>query len=245
MRDARRALRASTARAASIETSNELFNEVLCRSVADLYMLMTDTPYGTIPYAGIPWFSTPFGRDAIITALEMLWIDPSIAKGVLRFLAATQATEIATGRGSRTRKDLARDALGRDGAPRRGSVRLLLRLRRQHAAVRPARRASTSSAPATWLPFPSCGRTSRRRFNGSTATATGTATDFVEYQQAGETGLANQGWKDSADSVFHADGSDAEGPIALCEVQGYVYAAKRLAARIAAAAGRAERADRA
>ena len=96
----------------------------------------------------------------------------------------------------------------------------------------------------TWRPFPSCGRTSRRRSSGSTPTATGTATDSLEYQ-GGETGLTNQGWKDSGDSVFHADGSNAEGPIALCEVQGYVYAAKRLAATIAAANGRAKHADRA
>jgi glycogen debranching enzyme len=64
---------------------------------------------------------------------------------------------------------------------------------------------------------------------------------FVEYQ-GGETGLTNQGWKDSADSIFHADGSSPEGSIALCEVQGYVYAAKRLGAKMAAANGLTKRA---
>src|SRR6202167_3053352 len=72
----RREMRQSATGAASIETSNDIFNEVLCQSMADLNMLMTDTPQGRYPYAGIPWYSTTFGRDGIITALQMLWIDP-------------------------------------------------------------------------------------------------------------------------------------------------------------------------
>ena len=71
-----------------------------------------------------------------------------------------------------------------------------------------------------------CGRTSRPRSPGSIATATCDGDGFVEYARATDRGLQNQGWKDSHDSVFHADGTLAEGPIALCEVQGYVYAAK-------------------
>ena len=90
LRAAHRERRAATSGMTTIETSNELFNEILCRSAADLAMLTTDTPQGRYPYAGIPWYSTTFGRDGLITALQML--NPSVACGVLARLAAHQAT---------------------------------------------------------------------------------------------------------------------------------------------------------
>src|SRR5215468_2059577 len=90
----RREMRSCTAGTTSIETSNNIFNEVLCQAMADLNMLMTDTPQGRYPYAGIPWYSTTFGRDGLITALQMLWIDPRVACGVLKRLAAHQAKAV-------------------------------------------------------------------------------------------------------------------------------------------------------
>src|ERR1700691_3203636 len=90
-RAARRSMRAATRDRTSVQTSNEQFNEMLCQSAADLAMLMTDTPQGSYPYAGIPWYSTTFGRDGLITALQMLWWSPDVARGVLRRLAAYQA----------------------------------------------------------------------------------------------------------------------------------------------------------
>src|SRR2546428_6457765 len=89
---ARRTLAAAREAAPLIETSNAVFNSVLERSGADLAMLMTETPHGAYPYAGVPWFSTAFGRDGILTAIEMLWVEPAVARGVLRFLAAHQGS---------------------------------------------------------------------------------------------------------------------------------------------------------
>jgi glycogen debranching enzyme len=87
------------ARDCRIRTSSKQFNEWLARSSSDLHMMFTATPFGFYPYAGVPWFSTPFGRDGI-TALEYLWVNPEIARGVLGYLAAFQAKQ----------RDPARDA---------------------------------------------------------------------------------------------------------------------------------------
>ena len=127
-------------RAASVSSSNEVFNESVRRSVSDLYMLVTETEHGPYPYAGIPWFSTYFGRDALITALQTLWLDPQIARGVLRHLAATQATEVDAAADAEPGKILHEMRFGEMAELQGGALRLLLRQRRLDAALRHPRR---------------------------------------------------------------------------------------------------------
>jgi glycogen debranching enzyme len=237
----RREMRRSAAGCASVETSNNIFNEVLCQSMADLNMLMTDTPQGRYPYAGIPWYSTTFGRDGIITALQMLWIDPRIALGVLKRLAFYQA---------KTVDPLADAEPGKILHEMRGGEMADL------GEVPFAR--YYGSVDATPLFVLLAGLYVERTGDDETLAELWPAIEaalgwidgagdpdrdgFVEYQRASEQGLANQGWKDSYDAIFHADGSLAEGYIALAEVQGYVFAGKQLAARCALRLGKADQA---
>src|SRR6266704_2076578 len=92
-----RAMLEKETKSCAIYTSNEQYNDWVNRSFADLEMMITATPFGMYPYAGVPWFSTVFGRDGIITALQYLWANPRLARGVLNYLAANQATEILPG----------------------------------------------------------------------------------------------------------------------------------------------------
>ncbi len=241
-RTARRSFRARGGRAAAVATSHEIFKEVLCRAVSDLYMLETDTPHGPYPYAGIPWFSTAFGRDGLITALETLWLDPEIARGVLAFLAATQAREPDPARDAEPGKilhEIRFGELARLGevpfARYYGSIDstpLFVLL----AAEYHRRTGDDATLRALWPHLEAA-------LSWIDEWGDRDGDGFVEYARARESGLANQGWKDSGDSVFHADGRLAEGPIALCEVQGYVYAAKRAAADLARRLGHEARAQ--
>ena len=238
----RREMRRSTAGATSIETSNNIFNEVLCQSMADLNMLMTDTPQGRYPYAGIPWYSTTFGRDGIITALQMLWIDPQVARGVLRRLAFYQAKTVDAFADAEPGKILHEMRGGEMAALREvpfaryyGSVDstpLFVLL----AGLYVERTGDEQTLAELW---PSI-QAALRWIDGA---GDPDRDGFVEYRRASEQGLANQGWKDSYDAIFHADGRLAEGYIALAEVQGYVFAAKRLAARCAARLGNTRQAQ--
>jgi glycogen debranching enzyme len=229
---ARRELRAATEEDTTVESSNELFNEIVCRSAADLSMLMTDTPQGRYPYAGIPWYSTTFGRDGLITALQMLWWNPSVARGVLRRLAAYQAKVTDPKSDAEPGKIL--------HEMRSGEMAVL------HEVPFGLYYGSVDATPLFVL---LAGAYVERTGDQETLAELWPAIEaalgwidgpgdpdgdgFVEYRRATEQGLANQGWKDSYDAIFHADGRLAEGHIALAEVQGYVFAAKRLAARCA------------
>lgn len=239
---AKRAVRRIGSTSSAISSSNEVFNQFVCRSVSDLHMLVSETRHGLYPYAGIPWFSTAFGRDGIVVALQTLWANPDIARGVLCYLAMTQAKE---------------DDPASDAEP----GKILHETRKCEMALTgevPFRQ-YYGSIDATPLFIILAGRYFQRTGDAETIRAIwpnilaaldwidgrgDTDKDgFLEYQARTEKGLSNQGWKDSADSIMHADGTLAKGPIALCEVQAYVHRAKHLAALLAHALGEGDRAE--
>ncbi len=236
----------AAARRVRVATSDRGFDRWLERSAADLRMLETATPHGPYPYAGVPWFSTMFGRDAILTALACLWLDPAPARAVLLSLAETQATahdprhHAEPGRILHERRDGEMAALGEipygltyasaDATP------LFLML----AAETWRRTADRPLMQALWPHL-------ERALEWIDRWGDRDGDGFVEYGHPGpqteadrdwKQGLANQGWKDSEDAVMHADGGFADGPIALVEVQAYVYAGKLGAADVAESLGR-------
>lgn len=236
VQDAAAAFHRARADDPDILASNEQFNDWLNRSVADLHMMRTNTPHGPYPYAGVPWFSTPFGRDGIITALSCLSFYPDLAQGVLTFLAAHQA-ELENAENDAEPGKILHEA-------RAGEMAALGEVPFRHyygtidatplfvmlAGAYFERTGDTAFAQAIW-PNVQRALTWIDQFGDLDGDG------FVEYARRSKHGLTNQGWKDSVDSVFHADGTLAEAPIALCEVQGYVYAAKVAAGKLAAALG--------
>ena len=225
----------------SVQTSNDQFNAWWRRSAADIRMMTVGNPETNYPDAGVPWFSTPFGRDGIITALECLWLNPRIAQGVLRHLANTQAQEVNRETDAEPGKIMHEE--------RRGEMAALgeIPFRRYYGSVDSTplfvllagayyrRTGDLDFIRAIW-------RNIEKAIEWMNVYGDSDHDGFVEYARYSSKGLVQQGWKDSGDSIFHADGSLAEAPIALCEVQAYVYNAKRSGAMLAAALGLKEQA---
>ena len=223
-----------------VGASESRFDAWLRRSESDLHMLTTELPTGPYPYAGVPWFNTPFGRDGIITALECLLFRPELARGVLTYLATTQATEIIPSQDAEPGKVL--------HEVRNGEMATLgeMPFGRYYGSV-------DATPMFVLLAGAYYERTGDRAFAESiwpnVLAALAWIDDFgdrdgdgfVEYERRALDGLIHQGWKDSEDAVSHADGTLACGPIALCEVQAYVYAARRAGAVLAAALGITDR----
>ena len=225
-----------------IVTSNGLVDATLSQAREDLAAL--ESGNGELRYiaAGLPWYATLFGRDAILTSLLDLWISPQGARETLRLLARFQGTA---------------DDPWRDEEP----GKILHELRRGEVAnlnlVPFAPYYGSVDATPLWIwllgsYYRATGdldlvRALEPNLEAALAWIDGPGDPdgdgFVEYRRRSGSGLVNQGWKDSWDSIVHADGTLAEGPIALVEVQAYVYAARRAAADLYRALGRGARAQ--
>jgi glycogen debranching enzyme len=214
-----------------IQTDNAVFNLVLDRSIRDLVALTSRYPTGPFLSAGIPWFTSPFGRDALITAMQTLMLGPEVAKGVLRFLAKHQGKNEDEFRDEEPGKILHEFRYGE-----------LARL----GVIPHTPYYGTVDATPLWIILLS--ETYRWTGDASLVHELWEAAEgallwletygdldddmFVEYLRRSPKGIGNQGWKDSFNAVIFPDGSLAQSPIALVEVQGYVYDAKRRAAEL-------------
>jgi glycogen debranching enzyme len=227
----------------AVSSSNHSFNGWFSRAQSDVTMMINGNPEGPFPYAGVPWFSTVFGRDGLITAMECLWAAPWIAQTVLKYLALHQAVEVNPEREAEPGKILHEMRSGEMANLNEVPFGLYY-----------------GSVDATPLFVLLAGmyfeQTGDKAFIQSIWPNILAALDwvdnygdvdgdsFVEYQAKTERGLIHQGWKDSHDAIFHADGTLADAPIALCEVQSYVYGARRVAAKMAASLGQNELANK-
>ncbi|MDF9843382.1 MULTISPECIES: amylo-alpha-1,6-glucosidase [unclassified Paenibacillus] len=229
----------STAR---VTTDSPLFDGLYRRSVQDLRMLMTDVGYGDVPVAGLPWFAVPFGRDSLITSLFMLPLNPAAVKGTLRTLAAYQGEATDPWRDEQPGKIMHEIRFGElvttkqsPFSPYYGTVDstplflvVIGEYYRWTGDLELIRELKPNILRALeWI-----------------ARAEQAGEGFVSYRQEAEKGFPNQGWKDSANSMVHQSGEYATSPIALSEVQGYVYQAKISMAPLFRLLGEAETADR-
>lgn len=224
-----------------IRTSNELFNSWLGRARSDLLMMLTGREEDCYLYGGVPWYSTAFGRDGIIAAWGYLWVNPVIARGALRFLSATQAREYNDEQDAQPGKIIHETRKGEMAAlgeiPFKlyygsiDSTLLYLLLMADYVRHTGDRDLLDELWPHVDLALQWIDRYGDIDGDG-----------FIEYQKRSLHGLNHQGWKDSDDSMFHSDGTPAQGSIALCEVQAYAYGALQGGAELVSLRGDTQRA---
>jgi glycogen debranching enzyme len=227
----------------TVTTNSELFNRVMERSFADLQMLRSRLRRDTYFAAGIPWYATVFGRDTLITSIEMLAYDQRIAEQTLRLLARNLGQTVDAARDEEPGKVLHEIRVGELAnlgllpfARYYGSIDstpLFLCLLAEHADWSGDLSlfhdlSHEVDAALEWID-----RWGDRDGDG-----------LLEYERRTPEGLENQGWKDSHDGIPNGQGQPLRAPIALAEVQGYVMRAKRRLARLFAMAGQPQRADR-
>jgi len=220
-----------------IETDNELFDQILQRSALDVRLLLETFDGNLVPTAGIPWFAVPFGRDSLIVSMQTLSLEPAIARGTLRFLAHHQGKQLNPQRGEAPGKILHEVRPGVTGSMRDSifygsidSTPLFLVALGEYVNwtgdIELARELLPNAEAALhWMA--EYGDADRD--------------GFIECNRYPTSGLGDQGWKDSPDSMNHVDGQPAEQPVALAEVQAYAFGAHRAMARIYRCLGLAER----
>lgn len=226
-----------------VRSNNVFFNRVLTRGMHDLNMMCSPTAEGIYPYGGIPWYVCPFGRDALITSLEFLPWFPQVAQGTLAFLSAYQGqkedafTEEEPGRilHEYRRGEMA-NCREIPFIPYYGTIDATpLYLMLFEAYIRWTN--DTEFLKAHWPNAEAAAEWMLKYGDRDGDT-------FLEYANTSPSGLVNQGWKDSWDSVSYADGQLAKPPVALCEVQGYAYAAYNAMAYLANRLGKPEQVNR-
>ena len=205
------------AESVSMRTDNPAVNELLERCLTDIRMLLNRYPTGVYPTGGLPWYAVPFGRDQLMIAMQMLPVNPEITRGILRYLAARQGRRNDPGSEEQPGKILHEVRTGEvvdrglwphhlfgtiDATP------LFL-----CALAETADWIDESLLDELWTNAEAaiewCAKHGDMDEDG-----------YIEYRGAR---ARNQGWKDSDDSLTHVDGTDPPRPVALCEVQAYLY----------------------
>lgn len=213
-----------------IHSDKSLFNRVVERAEQDLYLLRQSFGKNKTVSAGVPWFSTLFGRDSIITASQTLMLNPQIAKETLMILADYQGKKLDDWREEEPGKILHELRFGElarcqeiPHTPYYGTVDatpLWLMLYADYYAWTH----DQETLETLWRNALSAMDWIDRNMQ---------ETGYLSYNRKSKGGLVNQGWKDSGDCIVNRKGELAKGAISLCEVQAYVYAAKIKLAEIA------------